>query len=52
MVATLVGNLSLLKPTEQRRMVVGLPRTEPTTTTVGAVASSPAADPETTEPLV
>jgi hypothetical protein len=33
MVATVVGNLSLLKPTEQRQVAIGLPRAEPITVT-------------------
>jgi hypothetical protein len=40
MVATIVSNLSLLKPTEQRQMVLGLSGAGPTTATTEGVAVS------------
>jgi hypothetical protein len=52
MVATVVRNLSLLKPAEQRQMVLGLPRTEPITATVEGAVSDGATDLSTAEPPV
>lgn len=47
MVATVVSNLSLLKPTEQRHMVLGLSRAEPISATAGGVAFERTRDPST-----
>lgn len=53
MVAKIVSNLSLLKPTEQRRMVLGLLGAEATTaTTEGVVVSERTTDWSMTEPPV
>ncbi|MFC7726029.1 hypothetical protein ACFQW6_12995 [Nocardioides sp. GCM10028917] len=50
MVATVVGNLSLLKPSEQRQMVLGLPRADPVSATDEGVVSDRMTDLSTTEP--
>ena len=50
MVATVVSNLSLLKPTEQRQMVLGLPRAEPITATNRGVVAERETDLSKTEP--
>lgn len=50
MVATIVSNLSLLKPTEQRRMVLGLSRAEPIVATAEGVVSERTTDTSTAEP--
>jgi hypothetical protein len=52
MVATVVGNLSLLKPAEQRQMVLGLPRAEPISATDAGVGSERMTVVSTTEPSV
>ncbi|RYP88114.1 hypothetical protein EKO23_04560 [Nocardioides guangzhouensis] len=51
MVATVVSNLSLLKPTEQRQVVLGLPRAEPHPATVEGRVNERTTDvPAATEP--
>lgn len=52
MVGTVVSNLRLLKPTEQRQMVLGLPRAEPITAMDEGVVSKRTTDLSTTEPPV
>lgn len=52
MVATVVSNLSLLKPAEQRQMVLGLARAGPLTATDEEVVSERTTDLSTTEPSV
>jgi hypothetical protein len=52
MVATVVSNLSMLKQTEQRQMVLGLPRAEPTAATDEGAISERTTDLSTTEPPV
>lgn len=50
MVATVVSNLNLLKPTEQRQMVLSSSRAEPITATAEGLAFERMTDPWMTEP--
>jgi hypothetical protein len=52
MVSTVVGNLGLLKPSEQRQIVLGLPRAEPISATDQGAISARATVMSTTEPTV